>query len=111
MFEIIVKILFVLFALVGIAELFRMFLFWLLKTKNQGELYLVLSVKGHDEEVEISLRSALERVKWMRGSEVRLLCVDCGMDEETRRICDIMAEEYPEILFCYPEELPKIICL
>ena len=29
-----------------------------------------------------------------------MLCLDCGMDEETRRICEAMAREYDIIELC-----------
>lgn len=110
MFELIVKVIFVLFALVGIAELFRLFSFWLLKTKNPERFRLVLSFRGHDEEAEIALRGAVERIRWMGCGEADVICVDCGMDEETRQICEMLAEEYPQIKICIPSELDGIVC-
>lgn len=109
MFELIMKAVFVLFAVLGMAEALRLFLFWLLKSKNPGRLYLVLSMRGHDEEAELALRSASERVKWMSGG-AELLLVDRGMDEETRKICDLASEEMPELRLCRPDEVEKIIC-
>lgn len=109
MFEIVVRVIFVLFALVGIAEVFRLFLFWLFKTKKPGRFCWVLSFKGHDEEAEIALRSVMERIKWMGCGEISVVCVDCGMDEETRRICELLAEEYPQIRICIPSDLDGIV--
>jgi hypothetical protein len=111
MFEIVVRIIFVLFALVGIAEVFRLLLFWLFKTKKPGRFCLVLSFRGHDEEAEIALRSAMERVKWMGCGDIGIFCVDCGMDGETRRICELLAEEYPQIRICIPSDLNEIVCM
>ena len=109
MFEIIVKIVFVLFAVVGMLEAFRALVFWLLRTKNPGKLYLIVSMSGHDEEAELVLRSAQERVKWLGSSEAQVLLVDRGMDEETRKICDSAAAEMPELRLCRPDEVEKII--
>ena len=110
MFEILMKIVFALFAVLGMAEAFRWLLFWLLKTKNPGKLYLILRMRGHDEEAELVLRSAGERVKWLGSAEAELLLIDCGMDEETRRICDAAAGEMPELRLCRPDEVEQIIC-
>lgn len=110
MFEILMKTVFVLFAVLGMVEAFRLFLSWLLKTKNPGKLYLIVSMSGHDEEAELVLRSACERVKWLGGGEAELLLIDCGMDEETRRLCDFAAGELPELRLCRPDEVEKIIC-
>lgn len=109
MFDLIMKVVFVLLAVIGMAELFRIFLFRLLKTRNPGTLYLVISFCGHDEEAELALRSAAERLKWSGHGQARLLCVDRGMDEETRKLCELVCEENPEIIFCSDGELGKIL--
>lgn len=109
MFEIVIKVIFALFAVAGMAELFRALLFRLLKTRNPGKLYLVISFQGHDEEAELSLRSAAERLKWAGGADALLVCVDRGMDEETRKLCELVCGENPEILLCSEVELGKIL--
>lgn len=110
MFILAAKAVFVLFAIVGIAEVFRVVLFRMLRTKKPGKLYLVLSFQGHDEEAELALRGAIERVKYTMCGEISLVCVDCGMDAETRRICEILAKEYPQIRLCAPADLREIFC-
>ena len=35
----------------------------------------------------------------------RVLCVDCGMDEETRHICETICREYRFMEIVTPEEL------
>lgn len=109
MFEILFKIVFVLFAVLGIVEAFRMFLFWLLKTENPGKLYLVISLSGHDEDAELILRSACERIRWIPDSNAELIVIDRGMDEETRQICKTACLDLPEIYLCRPDEVSKII--
>lgn len=111
MLEILFKIVFVLFAVLGMVEAFRLFLFWLLKTKNPGKLCLVVSISGHDEDAELVLRSACERIRWLPDGKTELIVVDCGMDEETRRICEMACLDLPEIRLCRPDEVSKIICL
>lgn len=110
MVAVLLKIVFVLFAVLGMVEAFRLFVFWLLKTEKPGKLYLVVPMGGHDEEAELVLRSACERVRWLPGGGAELLLVDCGMDEETRRICDMTCADLPELQFCRPDEVGKIIC-
>ena len=106
MFEVIIKTLFAVFAIVGIVELLRLFVIWLLKTDNTGSLYLVISFRGHDDQAETALRSASERARWL-GGDVQVICVDCGMDEQTRQICEIICTENSEILICTPDEFEK----
>ncbi|QAT49647.1 hypothetical protein EQM14_07595 [Caproiciproducens sp. NJN-50] len=109
MFEILFKTLFVLFAILGIVEAFRMFLFWLLKTENPGKLYLVISISGHDENAELVLRSACERIRWIPDGNTELIVIDRGMDEETRQICEMACLDFPEVHICRANEVSKII--
>ncbi len=109
MLEIIAKIIFVLLSIVGIAEIFRIFMFWLLRSDNHGKLYLIISIHGHDEGAEITLSSAIERLKWIKGEDKKIICLNKGMDEETRKVCGIISAQNPGMEVCTPEELPDIL--
>lgn len=109
MLEIIAKTIFVLLAIVGIAEIFRTILVWMLQSPNHGKLYLIISIHGHDEGAEVILESAIERLKWIRGEEKKLICLDQGMDVETRVICKIISNQNPGVEVCTPEELASIL--
>lgn len=109
MFEIICKIIFVLLAVVGIADIFRILMLWFLRTKKEGKLYLVISIHGHEEESEMILSSAIERLKLIPGKDKKLICLDKGMDEETRKVCGIIHAQTPGMELCTPEELPDIL--
>lgn len=109
MLEIIAKIIFVLLAIVGIADIFRTFIFWLLRTDNHGKLYLVISIHGHDEGAEIILSNGIERLKWINGEDKKLICLDKGMDEETRKVCGIISAQNSGVEICTPQELPDIL--
>lgn len=110
MLEVLLRVILAFFCVAGVVAVFRMVWFHLLRTRNSGSFYLILPISGHDEEAEMSLRSAAERIKWI-GSEARLLCVDRGMDEETRSVCEFACRDYPEIEICRPEELENILNL
>jgi hypothetical protein len=109
MLEIIAKIIFALLAIVGIADIFRTFIFWLLQSNSQGKLYLIVSINGHEERAELILTSAIERLKWMKGKEKKLICLNKGMDEETKKVCGIISAQNPGVEICTPEELPNIL--
>ncbi len=106
MLGIMLKVLLIVLALIGLLEILRTFIFWMLKTKNPGRLFLVLSFRGHDEQAEIALRSAAERAKWI-GENVQIVCVDLGMDEQTRRVCKMASEDNPGLWVVSPEDLEK----
>jgi hypothetical protein len=96
----------VLLGLIGVTELVRLIVFWMLSPGRGEKMLIVVPVTGHDEEAEFVLRSAAQRAKWMGGKdEKRVLCVDCGMDEETRRICETICREYRFMEIVAPEEL------
>ncbi len=109
MLEIIGKTIFVLLAIVGITDIFRTLLFWMLQSHNRGKLYLIISIHGHEEGAEVILESAIERLKWIRGEEKMLICLDQGMDAETRVVCKIISKQNPGVEVCTPEELPDIL--
>ena len=93
-------------AVFGLVSLLRVFFLWMLKTENPGEFCIFLAVRGHDEKAEVSLRSAVERSKWLEP-HARIFCVDLGMDEETRAVCETICGENKNLVLCTPEELRK----
>ena len=55
----------------------------------------IVPICGHNEEAEYLLRSAAARVKWAdNGRERRVICLDCGMDLETRMICEKLVHSF-----------------
>lgn len=108
MANVLFRMLVALLAVIGIVELLRAVVFRLLRTDNSGDFYLVLTFSGHDERAEESLRSALERARWCRGF-VQVVCLDGGMDAETRRICGIACSEYPGAFLFTPAEFRQYL--
>lgn len=81
--------------ILGAVEAIRVFLRVLLRTGKVGKIYFILTFRGHEEEAELALRSAAQKLKWLGGTdEKHILCLDCGMDEETREICERLADQY-----------------
>ena len=110
MWGILFKTILVLLAIVGLTEVFRLLSFRLLRTKNCGRVYWVLSFRGHDKEAELALKNAVEHLRWLDSAQERLvLCVDRGMDEETRRVCRCICRENLDVRLCTPEEAAKIL--
>lgn len=106
MLEIIFKSLFAILSVIGAVEIARMILFQILKTNNPGKFMLMIAVAGHDEQAEYVLRSAVERARWFRD-DVQVVCMDRGMDYETRQVCEMVCADNPEIILCTPEEFQK----
>ncbi len=109
MLETISTISFVLLAVVGAADLVRFLIYRTLRSKNPGKLYLILTISGHEEGAEVMLTSAIERLKWISGEEKKLICIDDGMDEETRKVCGIISAQNPGVEICTPQELAELL--
>lgn len=104
--EMIFKCLFAVLAVIGLVEVIRTIFLHILKAEHSGRMILVLSLSGHDEQAEYRLRTALERAAWSCG-KVQVVCIDRGMDEETRRICEMICVDNPSAILCTPEEFQK----
>ena len=103
MAELIFRCVFAVLAVLGAVEVLRMILLRVLRTDRPGKLLLMLSVSGHDEQAELRLRSAVERAAWTGGG-AQVVCFDRGMDEETRRLCEMVCADNPGVILCTPED-------
>lgn len=109
MLETMATVAFVILAVAGAADLVRYLAHWLLKTDNPGKLYLVVPIQGHEEKAEMMLTSAIERLQWIAGEDKKVICIDYGMDEETNKVCRIIAAQNPGLEICTPDELPEML--
>ncbi len=102
----------VFFLIMGLVETCRLLLLWLLRPEKMEEAALVVPLTGHVEDAEYLLRSAAQSFQWDRTRcPKRLLCVDGGMDQETREICLHLQRELPFLEICTPEELKEKLFL
>lgn len=110
MLDLVCRVLVAFLAIVGLTEVCRFLILWLLQPRKAGRMVVLLAVQGHDEEMEYRLKSVAEKMKWMNGTENKeIVCVDCGMDEETKTICEKICERNSFIYFCSNRELPQIL--
>lgn len=80
--------------IIGIVEIVEIIARTIIRTRKDTSI-MVLPIKGHSEDVEYLLRSAAVKVKYMRGlNKPKVICLDCGMDEETRKICTLISNDY-----------------
>ncbi len=98
-------------AALGLVEVFRFILFlFSLKKDNTSESILIIPVYGKDEKIEIKLRSEISNVNWYtEGRHRSIICLDLGMDKETRKICEIFSQEYDFIESCSLADFNKIM--
>lgn len=93
--EILSAVLLVVFAVIGVTSLVRDISLYLFRYKNDNSVMFVTPVEGKCDDAELMLRSAASKVKWVsRGKYDYVICLDCDMDEETKKICENICEEY-----------------
>ena len=72
---------------------------------------LVLPFDGRVEDAEYQLRhfSFLYRKVAGNGGDGRMICLDKGMDAETRTICELVCRDVPFMDLCTSAQLEKLI--
>ena len=81
--------------IIGVVEVARIAVLMILQTKKDEGMMILVPIRGHDEEAEYLLRSAAAKVKWFNTMrDQKVICLDCGMDEETRKVCTLIADNY-----------------
>ncbi len=84
-------------AVFGVIEVLRIIsMSFLNRTGSKEDFILLVPVRGHDEAIEMTLRSLVANASCFGGEEKsqRVICLDLGMDTETQKICEIFSEEY-----------------
>ncbi len=92
------------FLLLGVLFGFRQALHWLLDRPVENVIWMPVFFQGHVEDAEMQLRQAVHRLHMWQGTKV-LLCIDGGMDEETRRVCELFTQDFPVCRVVTPEEV------
>ncbi len=87
-----VCIVFVLLSILGLVTTVKEISMRILRF-SEGETIIILPFEGHCESVEYRIRCAVERAHWCGGS-FRVICLDKGMDEETRAVCLRVCERF-----------------
>ena len=81
-------------AVIGLASLLRALSLRLFRLKDDGTVLYITHIRSGSENAEFVLRSALSRQRWCAGFSRGIVCVDCPLDEKTRRICEGVCREY-----------------
>lgn len=98
MLYIIRDILIILLVIIGLVDVVRTVILFFMNYKGKNEIMVIVPIKGHNEEAEIMLRNAATRIRWYGGGCFqKVICLDCGMDEETKNVCKNMCSEFPFI--------------
>ena len=84
------------FALIGLFHVCRGIVQALSKSKDDKEIILMEPICKHQENAEYLLRNAAWKVMWMgRFAPDKVICLDCNMDNETKKVCKLVCRDYP----------------
>ncbi len=61
--------------------------------EEKGCEEIILPLKGHIDDIEMMLRKKANEILWNDKNQ-NIICLDCGMDEETKKICKLMSNDY-----------------
>lgn len=90
---------------IGFVEVIRLCILIFTGTKNKRYSAIIVPIYGHDEDVEIHLRSLIATIRWNDGYKIdQLICLNCSMDSETYNICERLHKEYDFLQICTPQE-------
>lgn len=108
MVEIILGTLLAFFSIVGMVEVAHSL--WELFNNPVEKVTYVIALQGHSEKVEYIVRSIAFKASFLRHAKNPVIFViDEGMDEQTRQICELLAEELNCITICSRGELPSLL--
>ena len=102
------------FIILGMADFVRLFILWSLKDKDDLNTTLVIPLTEDkcNSSAEIILRRAIARVIWDNTyNKSNLICLDCGMDDETKQICKLICKDYDFVEIYELEDLDSDIIL
>lgn len=98
------------FALIGIIQIIRGIIQATVRSKDDKEIILIEPICKHQENAEYLLRCAAWKVMWMgRFAPDKVICLDCNMDKETKRMCRLVCSEYPFMEIYTKEEMHRRI--
>lgn len=105
------ELIIVLLAIIGLVVACHKIADGILRPHYKGEITMVLPFRGRVEDIEYRLRYvAGQYQKMTQDTEVGwLICLDEGMEEETRTICEMVCSEYPFMNLCTKAQLQKLI--
>jgi len=94
----------VVLAVIGAAFVVREISLRLFSYRGEYSVLLATPVSDADD-AEFVLRSAAEKMRWGRGRRSCAVCLDCHLDDHTRKICETVCRDYGFLKLMTKEEL------
>lgn len=98
---------FVFLAILGLIDIIKTCVFLTFKDCDNPTPTIVLPIKSEEgkQNAEFVLRRAISKIMWDNTySQSKLICLDCGMDEEAKEICRLISVDYDFIDIYYIDD-------
>ena len=98
------------FAVIGMCHLCRGIAQVVSRPRDEREIILIEPIQYGQQNAEFVLRRAAQKVMWYgRNAPDRVICLDCNMDSDTRRMCRLVCSEYPFMEIYTKDEMHRHI--
>lgn len=91
-------------AALGLVELVRMGVFWLLRPRGKVKAAFFVMPEGADD-CEFLIRAGMARLQWMDWRGCQLVCVIGEEDQGSQAICGVLQRRYPDLRLCKKDDL------
>lgn len=98
-----------LLSLYGCVELIRLIALRLLQTDTGVSSVLVFPISGSCKNMEYIVRAAVSRSRWKPDFKCRILLLDTGMDEHTRKLAEKICRDFENVHISTPKECEKLL--
>lgn len=111
MLNILKEAMIIILSVIGIIYIFRLFFTFILRSKNDRGVYVVVPIDDTIECAEQLIRSTAERTIFMGKSRWdRIVCIDYGTSDETKQIIQKLCDYYGFIDYMTADEFKKVFC-
>lgn len=111
MMEIILNVALLCLVLIGAVSIMHKIALKMVMPHRPQDLLLLLPISEKNEELELVLRNADLRARIFGGKLCRkVLVLDCGMDTESRKICEAACRDSDAMILCGCDELSELLC-
>lgn len=93
--NIVSAVIIVFFAVAGLIAVFREISLRLFTCREECTVMYITNINANDDNIEFVLRSALAKRRWSADKNaVYTICLNCRLNENTRKICERICREY-----------------
>lgn len=98
----------VIFAVFGVAHFILDLLYSFTKIKDDNCVMLVIPQINKNFDAEFALRSVIAKVRHLGKCGInQVICIDNGLDEKTRRECELICKDYDYISVMTPSQFKE----